>query len=118
MGESSTPESSKSYLELGVIALLTIAANHLLPADIRREATDAICITGGGFVWAVRWLRRHIAYRQLVALETKWLNEAIAERNKPDLSLQKQEELDADIAQRRRGLQELQRENLKVQSKS
>jgi hypothetical protein len=115
MGESSTPEGSKSYLEVGIIATLTLAANHLLPATMRREATDIVCIAGGGIVWGIRWLRRHIAFRQLVALETKWLNEAIAERNRPGLSRKKQEELDADIAERRRGLQVLQRDNLKVQ---
>lgn len=115
MGESSAPESTKPFLDVGIIAALTVAANHFLPTDVHTEATTIVPFVGGGIAWGIRRLRRHLAYKQLVELETKWLTEAIAERNKPGLSKKKQEELDADIAERRKGLQELQRENTKVQ---
>lgn len=115
MGESSAPESVKPLLDVGIIAVLTVAANHLLPLSQHTEATTVIPFVGGGIAWGFRRLRKHLAYRQLVALETAWLNEAIAERNKPGLSRKRTEELDADIATRRQALQELQRENTKVQ---
>ncbi|MDQ2770251.1 MAG: hypothetical protein M3Y54_07105 [Bacteroidota bacterium] len=115
MGESSTSEPVKQWLDVGIIAVLTVAANHLLPDNQHTEATTVIPFVGGGIAWGFRRLRKHLAYRQLVGLETKWLNEAVTERNKPGLSRKRIEELDADIATRRQALQELQRENTKVQ---
>lgn len=102
-------------LNVGIIAILTIAANHLLPAAYHTEATNVLPFIGGAIAWAIRKLRKNLAYKQLVELETAWLNEAINERAKPGLPKKKQEELDTDIAQRRKALQELQRENTKVQ---
>jgi hypothetical protein len=115
MGESSTSESGKNFLDVGVIAILTIAANHILPANYHTETTNVLPFIGGGIAWGIRELRKNRAYKQLVALETKWLNEAIIRRNAPGLTRKMQEELDMDIAVRRQGLQTLQRENTKVQ---
>lgn len=115
MGESSTSESAKNLLDVGIIAALTVAANHLLPDAQHAEATTIIPFVGGGLAWAIRRLRRYMSYKQLVELETRWLNEAVAERAKPGITKKKQDELDIDIAERRKALQELQRENTKVQ---
>ena len=115
MGETPASESTKSFLDVSIIAALTVAANHFLPAHQHGEATTVIPFIGGGIAWGIRRLRRYLAYKQLVELETKWLNEAVAQRDKPGLPKKKQEELDADIAERRKALQELQRENTKVQ---
>jgi hypothetical protein len=115
MGETPAPESIKSFLDVSIIAALTVAANHFLPDAQHSEATTVIPFIGGGIAWGIRRLRRYLAYKQLVELETRWLNEAVVERSRPGITKKKQEELDADIAGRRKALQELQRENTKVQ---
>ncbi len=115
MGETPSSENTKSFLDVSIIAALTVAANHFLPDAQHSEATTVIPFIGGGIAWGIRRLRRYLAYKQLVELETKWLNDAVAECSKPGLSKKKQQELEADIAERRKALQELQRENTKVQ---
>lgn len=115
MGESSTPESTKSYLDVGIIAALTVAANHLLPTEYHSEATTIVPFLGGGIAWGIRWYRKRLAYKRLVELETRWLNELITQRNAGGLPKRKQEELDEAINEQRKALRELQIENIKIQ---
>jgi hypothetical protein len=115
MGESSTPEGNKPYLEVFVISALTLGANHLLPVGYRSDATDIVGFTAAGIVWAIRRFRRFISYRQLLALETKWLDQLLVERAKPGLSRKRQQEFDEEIMQLRREIKQVQRDNIKVQ---
>lgn len=119
MGETSSQDSRKPLLDVGIIATLTVVANHYLPANQHTEATTIIPFVGGGIAWAIRQgiheFRKRTAYRELVALETKWLNEAIIERDRSGISRRRRDELEADIAERRLSLQKLQRDNIKIQ---
>lgn len=87
-----------------------MAANHFLPDAQHSEATTVIPFIGGSIACGAI-----LAYKQLEEIEIRWLNEAVTERRRPEITQKNQEELDADIASRRKALQELQWENTKVQ---
>lgn len=58
MSESSpTPSSdgTKSFLDVSIIAALTVAANHFLPAAQHSEATTVIPFIGGGVACGATW---------------------------------------------------------------
>ena len=106
----------KPTLAVGIATAITVAANKLVTdVDLRTQITTASPAVGTGAAWGLMWVRRQFAYWQLVRLEKKWLNEAIGERNKPNLTAKRMREIDADIAKRRESIENLQRENTKVQ---
>lgn len=116
MAESSTPSPVKPTLEVGIIAAFTLAANKLIAdADLKQQATTAAPFVGGGVAWGLRKISKYIQYRRLLSLERDWLAEAQAERAKPGLGRKQLQELDAVIAQRKSTIEQLQRDNLKLQ---
>ena len=115
MGEESTPKPLKPTLEVGLIAGLTIAANRLENAEMRQLATTAAPFAGAGFAWLIRQAAQYIRYRRLLRLEKSWLATTEAERKKPGLSRVKQNALDQEITRRKQAIEQMQRDNLRLQ---
>jgi hypothetical protein len=107
-------EVTKPTFEVGIISFLTVLAIKVAPKEWQEVATSLAPLVGGSIAYLIRSYRRKSKHKQLVALETHWIAQRTAERDTPGISVEKQKEIDADIEARKRNLEQLQRDNLRI----
>lgn len=112
MAESST---DKPTLEVGIIAVLTIIGNNVLPTEQHVTYTTLVSPIGWALGWGIRWIRRRHNHRQLMKAERKWILEREVERDKPGLSNAKKKDIERDIIQRRATMEKMERDRWKIE---